>query len=213
MGTFLEKLLDIGGNSLSPLKPTAMDVAKAWLPDEAVAGLLDFLEKKNGFYAFESALHFFPARSHYAEIGLREWNDSDLWVHEYQDMADGCLFFAEDIFGGQFCLKSDGVYLFDPETAETTSLASDIERWAELILNDYEVLTGYPLAHEWQLANGKLTTGMRLVPKVPFVLGGRFAVDNLYPLDSVGAMRLRASLATQIRDLPDGAQIKWKMVD
>lgn len=213
MGLFLEKLLNIGGDSLSPLEPTTMDVAGSWLPGKAVADLLDLLKKKNGFYAFESALHIFPAKSHHAEIGLKEWNASDLWVREYQGMAGDCLFFAEDIFGGQFCLKPDGAYVFDPETAETTLLAPDLEGWAELILKDYEVLTGYPLAHEWQLANGRLATGMRLVPKVPFVLGGQFTISNLYVLDSLESMRLRANLATQIRDLPDGAQIKWKIVD
>ena len=41
-------------------------------------------------------------------------------------MANGALFFAEDVFGGQFCLRSDGVYTFDPETGDFDKLASSI---------------------------------------------------------------------------------------
>ena len=64
--------------------------------------LLDMLGLKNGFYAFESALHVLPSHSNEYEFGLDEWNSGALWRHEYGKMVDGCLFFAEDVFGGQF---------------------------------------------------------------------------------------------------------------
>ncbi|QDQ29377.1 SMI1/KNR4 family protein [Chitinimonas arctica] len=171
------------------------------------------LERKNGFYAFESALHIFPDRSVGAEMGLLEWNAPDLWVNSYHGMADACYFFAEDIFGGQFCLKHDGIYSFDPETAACVFLSPDLEGWAEIILNDYEVLTGYPIAQAWQRREGRLATGTRLVPKIPFVTGGEFEIENMYPLEAVKSMHFRANLATQIKDLPDGAQIKWNIID
>jgi hypothetical protein len=82
-----------------------------------------------------------------------------------------------------------------------------------LILDDYEVLTGYPLAAEWQALNGRLPARQRLVPKVPFVAGGEFEIGNLYALDSVEGMCLRASLAVQIRDLPDGAKFRFTVRD
>lgn len=213
MGPLLQKLVDVAGDALSPAEVMAGDIANSSLTDEAMASLLELLRYRNGFYAFESALHVFPAQSNSDEIGLMEWNASELWLREYQGLADDCFFFAEDIFGGQFCLKRDGVYTFDPETGGTTFLAADLEGWANAILTDYEVLTGYPLAHEWQSANERLPAGSRLAPKVPFVLGGEFSASNLYALDAAESMRLRAGLATQIRDLPDGAQIKWKIVD
>lgn len=53
----------------------------------------------------------------------------------------------------------------------------------------------------------------RLLPKRPFVLGGEFAVDNLYVLDAVQGMRLRSELATEIASLPDGAAVTFKIVD
>jgi hypothetical protein len=45
---------------------------------------------------------------------------------------------------------------------------------------------------------------------VPFVLGGEFVLDNMYMADAVEGMRFRADIARQIKDLPDGAEIKLK---
>ncbi len=170
--------------------------------------LLRMLCQRNGFYALESALHVFPTHSSQNEIGIFDWNESALWRSGYKGMADGCLFFAEDVFGGQFCIKDSKVYTFDPETGLLEYLADDIESWVKMLLSDYEVLTGYPLAHQWQKQNGRLPAGKRLLPKVPFVLGGEFVLDNLYLADAVEGMRFRADIANQIKDLPAGAQIR-----
>src|SRR5580698_6157623 len=50
--------------------------------------LFHMLEQKNGFYAFEYALHVFPLTSD-PETGLEGWNAESLWRNEYQDLADG----------------------------------------------------------------------------------------------------------------------------
>jgi hypothetical protein len=73
----------------------------------------------------------------------------------------------------------------------------------------YEFSTGYPLAAEWQALHGRLPARTRLVPKKPFVVGGDYVVSNLYDLDAVEGMRFRASLAVQMRDLPDGTKVRF----
>lgn len=55
--------------------------------------------------------------------------------------------------------------------------------------------------------------GSRLLPKQLFVLGGSFDVDNLYALDAVKGMQLRAEIARQIRDLPDGTSVTLRLTD
>jgi len=105
----LEKLLTISSASLSSSNPgTNLEIiaSSKKLKNE----LLSLLRKKNGFYVFESALHVFPIRSAGSEIGLLEWNEPSLWKNEYQGLADDCLFFAEDIFGIQFCIKDNAIY-------------------------------------------------------------------------------------------------------
>jgi hypothetical protein len=54
---------------------------------------------------------------------------------------------------------------------------------------------------------------MRLAPRIPFVLGGSFEVDNLHAINESIGMKLRSELAMQIRSLPDGAQVSYEIVD
>jgi hypothetical protein len=169
---------------------------------------------KNGFYAFKSALQVFPnGQGQQGSLDLVSWNSPRLWRDSYRGLSDGCVFFAQDVFGGQFCMYEDAICTFDPETGDRDHIAETIEEWASQILSNYEFLTGYPLAREWQQRHGALQSGKRLIPKQPFVLQGEYSVDNLYPLDAVRAMQLRASLARQIRELPDGAQIQFEVVE
>ena len=175
--------------------------------------VLAMLRLRNGFFAFEGALHVLPAGGQPEVMTLEEWNSSHLWRHEYGDLADGMFFFAEDAFGNQFCLRDDRICLFDAETGQAEVIGSNIEDWAGQVLSDYEFLTGFPLFHEWQVAHGRVPAGSRLMPIVPFLLGGEYSLSNLRVAGAVPGMRARGNLARQIRDLPDGAQIELKVAD
>lgn len=140
-----------------------------------------------------------------------KWNAPDLWRDTYGDLATDLYFFAEDAFGNQFAIQNDRIASFDAETGAVELFATTVEVWAERMMTDYELLSGFPLAHEWQTHNGPIAPGSRLVPKIPFVLGGEFTVENLHALDAVKGMRWRGDLARQIRDLPDGASVELKV--
>lgn len=176
------------------------------IPDE-----LQPLYERNGFFAFESALEVFPIGRSERSYSLAEWNDEGTWTSFYQELRPPGLFFAQSAFGDQF-LFNDGFHLFDPETGEVAHLAESIEAWAERILDDYQVLTGQPLAHEWQAKAGPIPFRSRLVPITPFVLGGVFKPDNLVAMNAIAGMTLRANLALQIKNLPDGASVTYEVV-
>ena len=205
MTTSTAKLLSVCSDSLAPA-PGEMQcnipIAPALLDE-----LRLLLNSKNGCYGFVSALHIFPWQSNGEEMGIEQWNQPALWIDAYDDMARDALFFAEDIFGVQFCLRGDAVCSFEPETGEFTWLAASIEHWCALILEEYSVLTGYPLAQDWQEQHGALPAGCRLMPKLPFVAGGEFVPENLQAVRSTQAMRHRAQFALQIRPMPDGQQV------
>lgn len=205
MSTFLNKLISIGGTALAGSIVTGLGTKNS--------DLAALLSQKNGFFAFESALRVFPAGSSPNSRALDDWNSSGLWRGSYGNLAVGALFFAEDIFGTQFCLKDGGVHSFDPETAEFRIIGETIEEWAKAILEDYDFYTGHSFAHDWQVRNGPLAPSDRLMPKLPFVLGGEFAIENFVAIDGAKAMRCRGNLARQIHDLPDGAQIRFELVD
>jgi hypothetical protein len=170
------------------------------------------LSGKNGFYAFESALLVRPLfdTKNSEVLGIENWNRPDLWINSYKIDIRNTVFFAEDIFGVQFCLRDDFVQSFDPETGEFTELARSLNEWAGWILSDYNTRTGLPLAQEWRKSYGLLEAAQRLIPIVPFVLGGEFSIGNLNKmLDSEG-MNYRANIANQISDCPDGASVVIK---
>jgi hypothetical protein len=169
--------------------------------------LAETLSKRNGFYMFESALLFRPFRHESTPLGILQWNAQGIWKGNYVEDLSNVLFFAEDVFGGQFGIREGSVCTFDPETGLFERMSASISAWAEDLLSDYEFRSGYPLAHTWQVQNAPLTNGIRLLPKIPFVCGGKYEVENIFPLDEVKGMLFRASIANQIRNLPDGSQI------
>lgn len=209
---WIDKLIKLAGPALHPGQPLASDVLLQ-LAGRRGPELAAFLSKRNGFYAFEGALHIFPTAGDTVEKSIEFWNKEDTWKDAYSDFAKDCLFFGEDAFGVQFCIKNNHIYTFDPETGELTFIAETLDEWAKLVVENYNELTGYSLAHDWQRINGGLPPGKRLVPVTPFVLGGEFAVVNLIALDAVESMKYRADVAKQLTDLPDGAQVTINLIN
>ena len=97
---------------------------------------------------------------------------------------------------------------FIAETGERVLMAESIERWAGILLLDYAKEAGWLLASKWQSANGPLSPGKRLMPKVPFFLGGKYSIENLWAGSAVEGMRLKGDLAIQTRNLPDGTDVR-----
>jgi hypothetical protein len=236
----LQKLLSISDvalcNSEPNLPPSLRD-----LGGSVTHQLLELLQERNGFYAFERALHVLPSNclNSAVSIGpealqpqtgsvlltkdnqdrlmgwpmdLERWNMDVLWRSEFGGAANGLLFFAEDAFGEQFALSNGKVWRFNPESAAREEVARHLDEWAEKILADYSFETGYQQAHDWQQQNGRLMEGQRLIPRVPFIMGGKYEADNLFALDAVKGMRYRADIWKQIRDLPDGSPIQLKIL-
>lgn len=137
MGPRLDELLSVAGPEVGATEPVTEG-----LPTE----LGEMLLRRNGFVAFESALHVFPSNPpREGEMTLQRWNENEVWRTSYDGLADGFLFFAEDAFGGQFAFDSTNrVVSFDPETGAVDQLASDLESWADRIMSDYPLLTGFP---------------------------------------------------------------------
>lgn len=207
----LQQLIDIGREALLP--PCERGRLSELLPDSPAGArmLEELLSIKNGFYAFESALLVRPLTHRGAPLGIVEWNAPALWKHEYGGSLDGCLCFAEDVFGGQFALARDTVLAIDPETGESEDVAKSLEEWANAVLEDTSYRTGLRLAHDWQEQHGPLNVGYRLLPKVPFVTGGRFLLENLHTTPDLEGMRFRGTIAKQIRDVPDGGHVAFEV--
>ena len=60
---------------------------------------------------------------------------------------------------------------------------------------------------------GPLEEGKKYYMVIPGVLGGEYGVSNIKKLSLVELIRLSGDIGKQINDLPDGAQVKLKVVD
>lgn len=169
----LSKLLSIAGGPLG--NRVADDDCVRYLGRWGALGeeLAELLTRKNGFYAYEFALLLRPLQPDSRPLGLAEWNTDDLWREQYTEGMSDVLFFAEDVFGGQFCLRGGKVCTFDPETGLFDLMSDSVYAWASDILIDFEFRTGQPLAHAWQVNNGPLPSGVRLLPKTPSFVADR----------------------------------------
>jgi hypothetical protein len=186
----------------------------SWQPYMLGAELFRMFQQKNGFYVYEQALHIFPLGSDVTNtMTLEEWNSDTLWRSAYDGLTEGLLFFAEDVFGDQFCLSRlhSGIFHFDGEHGSTDFVAASIEGWADLMLRDYEVQTGWTLAHEWQNKNGALGLGQRLQPKIPFAYGGEYVLENLWAGDAVKGMLFKGEVSLKIRNLRPGTEVHFRV--
>ena len=93
---------------------------------------------------------------------------------------------------------------------KTEVIGRDLDEWAARVLADYDLETGWSLAHDSQARNGALPVGNRLVGRTPFVLGGEYTVGNLVPLALADAAEKLGGLYGQMKDSPDGTQITLK---
>jgi hypothetical protein len=195
---------------VSSLDQLLSAVTRASPPDRSglPALLAPLYAGTNGFYLFDDALHVFSTEH------ARSWNSPTLWRDAYKDMVRPTdFFFAEDVFGSQFAVRDNAIYIFEPETGAFELLAHDIESWAQKILDDLNYLTGRSLAIAWRSRHGAIEPGRRLAPITPFFLGGEYVVENLFAASSVESMRCRGDIAMQTRDLPDGSKVQIKIVD
>lgn len=211
----LQKLVDIASKPLLPI--LYVEKVAEWLNATGVSDdLVRLLTLKNGFYAFESALHVFPfSRDNWFDgQDLQRWNARDLWKHAYGEspVLDRLVAFAEDAVGVQFCFSQGQIVRFDPETGELEEMCSTLDQWAEMLLSDYEFELAYPLAHAWQQINGPILQGNRLVPILPLIAEeSSFEPTNFYQLDAVKSMLFRADIAGQLKSIPDGQKVGVKI--
>jgi hypothetical protein len=170
-------------------------------------------ENFNGGYFWNGAL---LVRAKYGDprgspLPVSEWNKPELWKDMYESHCADITFFAEDVFGVQFGIKGERVVQFDPEAAQVADCAESATRWAELVVGDPALYTGYPVLLAWEAEHGRLPRGSRLIPKKLFMLGGDFHSENMVRKVDVEGMRVRAEFWRVLKDVPDGESVVFKV--
>ena len=199
----LKKLFDISSYAIEKTQDRLDELDEMQNISPIYSELFQILSKKNGFYCFETALHFYSADQ---LIAIDSIIKNILGNDSFSDMS----FFAQDIFCNQFTIKDEKIYLLDIESLELEYIADNFEDWEKEVLNDYNYFTGYSLCHEWQKIYSKIYP-KRLNSKKPFILGGEYNIDNLFADEVQKIIESKLELAKKLIDTKDGDSVEIKV--
>lgn len=95
-----------------------------------------FLQRWNGAYALDGALHVFGALHEPPNQSLDLWNLPSGWRQGFGIVLEGLWFFAEDAFGNQFAYRDEKVVRLRIHDARVEPVAPDFVGWLEAVLLD-----------------------------------------------------------------------------
>jgi hypothetical protein len=123
---------------------------------------------------------------------------------------------AMNAFGNLLIRDSNGkIWRLCPEDLYCEVVAANDAELSQLLQNakfveDWEMRALVRAAHD---KLGPLVEGRRYHLKIPAPLGGAYAADNMSAVPIEEIIAFSGDVAKQIKDLPEGAQVRLKVVD
>lgn len=170
-----------------------------------------FLREQNGVVAYFGGLHVRGCVAAPTWHALAEaWQGENAFWRTYDTVLETDVPFAQDCVGNQFLLRGDAVLFLDTETGELADLEVDFKHFlfgAEKF--PVEALGLEPL-RDFQRAGGVLAPGQLLSVSPPVCI--RTATEKTQLIARPAAERLAwlTAFYRQIKDLPDGQQIRFR---
>src|SRR5450432_3610275 len=165
------------------------------------------IDSRNAGFFYDKSLQIYS----YSDKNMSNSIDyvNSILRNEYKEIISDLISFAQDLFGNQFCfdIVKRKIFLFNSETGERKLIASDFSNWIDVIYEDFDYFIGLNVLREWNYAN-RLTSDERLYPKIPFIMGGEFKVNNLFASTFPNYIVDYANIAKQVFNLPDGTPVK-----
>jgi hypothetical protein len=164
----------------------------------------------NGGFFFGQSLQLYSLTQEEAFRNIL--NVNNVLKTEFNFLFDGLFSFAQDIFGNQFAFNIDNgdIIFFNIETGAKEILAKGFREWLNILLADLEYYTGMSYENEWK-QNYSIALNERLQPKIPFVIGGDYSVDNFYVNNYPAYLLYNADISKQIFNLKDGEKVQLKI--
>jgi hypothetical protein len=172
---------------------------------ELPADLVRVLSDTNGFILHEGAVHVRGACLSPEWHSLRSaWRGARAFHSLYDDVRPSDIPFAQDQVGDQFLIRDGVILRLSAETGEIEPLAESLQDFINKVSSDIEDFLNVGLGH-------KMQPGQLLHAYPPFCFRESGAGASLAPLPASEVILFHADLARQIRDVPDGGQIEFKL--
>ena len=183
--------------------PTIDDSALlAELPGELAA----LLQHTNGFILHQGALHFRGACQAPEWHSLRAaWKGENSFQKLYPNLTPADIPFAQDPFGDQFLWRNGEIIKLQAETGDIDSGSPNLNAFLTAVEKDIQGFLNVSL-------NFTLPPGQLFLAYPPFCTSGSGSGASLGQVDALEVISFHANLANQIRDVPDGGLIEFKLI-
>jgi hypothetical protein len=178
------------------------------------ANLARLSQQLNGFIQFHGGLHIRGACREPAWHSLRDaWLGEFAYHRLYPDVKPEDVPFGEDCMGDQFLLRAGQVWQLAAETGEVKPKDVSLSEFLRLAQADpLTYLAMQPLL-QFHQEGGILEPGRLLAAYPPFCVKEAASGVHLAAVSADERRRFLADFAAQIRDVPDGGKIEFKIVD
>lgn len=177
----------------------------ASLPEE----LQTVLRDQNGCVAYRGGLHLRGAVTAPDWHSLRAaWQGRESFAALHPEVEEDDIPFAEEACGDQFLLRDGRVLRLYAETGEIVDLHSDLPGFLEAIIHNAQAVLGLDPVLAFHDKGETLNPGQLLSVLPPFCMEEAQQGVSLRAVDALERRRFLAGLATQLRGLPDGAQVE-----
>ncbi len=174
---------------------------------EVPANLARLLSERNGFIVDEGALHMRGACLAPEWHSLRAaWRGPGAFHFLYSTVKPSDIPFAQDQFGDQFLIRDDAIVRLSGETGEVSHQANSLEEFLGKTNKGIEEFLNVGLQH-------KMKPGELLHVFPPFVFKDSGTGVSIKAISATEVILFHADLARQIRDLPDGSSVEFKLSD
>lgn len=174
--------------------------------------LQTFLREQNGVVAYFGGLHIRGCVAEPAWHSLAEaWQGEQAFWRTYDEVQETDIPFAQDCVGNQFLLRGDAVFFLDTETGELADLEVDFKHFlfgAEKFPLD---ALGMEPLRTFQQGGGVLKPGhlLSLHPPVCIATNSKNR-PTAKPVPAADRLAWLADFYQQIKNLPDGQQVRLK---
>ena len=177
------------------------------------AAYRDLLAQANGYVAYRGGLHVRGACLSPDWHSLRAAWHGERSVHRlWPTVSPDDLPFAQDALGDQFVLRQNQVHRLAAETGELEALGVDLLGFDAAVRADpVEYLNLAPL-EAFCAAGGVLQPGQLLNVYPPYCFESAEADRSFRAIPVSDRLAFLASLATQLRDLPDGTSVRFEVL-
>jgi hypothetical protein len=174
---------------------------------ELPSNLVHVLSETNGFILHEGALHVRGASLTPDWHSLRDaWRGPSAFHKLYEEVQPTDIPFAQDQVGDQFLIRGGKILRLSAETGDLEAFVDSLEVFWGRLSEEIESFLNVGLGYTMQ-------PGQLLLAYPPFVFQESGSGASLKPVHAAEVILFHADLARQIRDVPDGQSVKFKIAN